>query len=366
MPYKIFQEDDEWCVYRVDDAGKPIGETLGCHDSEDEAENQVKALYANEPEARSAIGVHHTATDSGVWDGPANEARVRSGESENYYRRIYAWLDPDGDPKTKSAWRFIHHLVDGDGNPGPANLRACSTGIGVLNGARGGTTIPDADRRGVYNHLAAHLRDGDMEPPDLRESGVEIERRSFPGQVRVIELNGKRSISGYAAMFGHESEDLGGFREVIEPGAFAESIQHDDVRALFNHDPCVVLGRTPKTLQLREDETGLFYEIDPPDTQAARDLLVSLQRGDISQSSFGFTVISQQVENPNEQRNYILRRVKKVRLFDVSPVTFPAYPTTSAEVRALVSQLSRRATVQNQGEPAGRLDVLKRKLRLIE
>lgn len=364
MPYKVFEESDEWCVYRVDANGEPVGETLGCHDSEAEAEEQVKALYANEPQARAAVGVHHTATDGDAWDGPANEARVRSGESEDYYRRIYAWRDQDGDPKTKSAWRFIHHHVDGDGNPGAANLRACSTGIGVLNGARGGTTIPDADRRGVYNHLAAHLRDGDMEPPELRDASLEIERRSFPGQVRAIEREGRPIISGYAAVFGQVSEDLGGFREVIETGAFSEAILNDDVRALFNHDPNVVLGRTPKTLRLSEDENGLYYEIDPPDTQAARDLLVSLRRGDISQSSFGFTVTSQQWDGASQ--DYVVRRVKGVRLFDVSPVTFPAYPTTSAEARAMAHLLSRRATAQGRSDPAGRLDVLKRKLKLIE
>lgn len=114
-----------------------------------------------------AIGVHHTETSDEAWDGPANEARLRLGEDEAYYRKAFAWQDPEGDAGTKAAYKFIHHAVSSAGEIGAANLTACSTGIGVLNGGRGGTTIPSGDRRGVYNHLAAHLRDADREPPEL-------------------------------------------------------------------------------------------------------------------------------------------------------------------------------------------------------
>lgn len=124
-------------------------------------------LAGLEPEHKAAVGAHSTPTDDGAWDGPANEAKVRTGEDAGYYRKVYAWQDPEGDPGTKAGWRFIHHLVGADGTPGAASLTACSTGIGILNGGRGGTTIPSADRQGVYNHLARHLRDGDREPPEL-------------------------------------------------------------------------------------------------------------------------------------------------------------------------------------------------------
>jgi len=118
--------------------------------------------------SKSALPRHRTATTDAAWDGPANEARARSGEDEAYYRRIYAWRDPDGGPTVKASYKFIHHQVGGDGNPGAANVRGCQTAIGVLNGGRGGTTIPDADRQGVWNHLAGHLRDADLEPPELK------------------------------------------------------------------------------------------------------------------------------------------------------------------------------------------------------
>ena len=117
---------------------------------------------------KAALPAHGTATTDAAWDGPANAARAESGRDAAYYKRIYAWQDPEGDPTVKATYRFIHHMVAGDGTPGAANIRSCQTGIGVLNGGRGGTTIPDADRRGVYNHLARHLRDADVEPPELK------------------------------------------------------------------------------------------------------------------------------------------------------------------------------------------------------
>lgn len=122
-----------------------------------------------------AIAVHHTETSDGDWDAGLHEKRLRSGEDEDYYRRAYAWRDPDGDPSTKSAYKFIHHEVSEDGQPGPANLRACSAGIAVLNGGRGGADIPDADREEVWHHLAAHLRDAGREPPELQNDQRQIE-----------------------------------------------------------------------------------------------------------------------------------------------------------------------------------------------
>lgn len=83
-------------------------------------------------------------------------------------RKAYAWVDPDGDPGAKSSYKFIHHEVKAGGDVGPANVKACTSGIGVLNGGRGGADIPKSDRQGIYRHLARHLRDAGDEPPDLR------------------------------------------------------------------------------------------------------------------------------------------------------------------------------------------------------
>ncbi|MBW1992223.1 MAG: S49 family peptidase, partial [Deltaproteobacteria bacterium] len=120
-----------------------------------------------------AFRPHQTATSDGPWDGPANKVRVRSGEDRTYYGKIYAWYDPEGDEGVKETYKFIHHEVGEDGRPGPANLTACSTGIGVLNGGRGGTTIPAADRKGVWEHLAKHLKDAGKEAPPLKSEEKE-------------------------------------------------------------------------------------------------------------------------------------------------------------------------------------------------
>jgi len=119
---------------------------------------------------------------------------------------------------------------------------------------------------------------------------------------------------------------------MIEPGAF-DGTDMADVRALFNHDPNMLLARTSSgTLKLTIDEKGLRYEFDIPDTTAGRDLKELLARGDISQSSFGFTIDKEDWEERMGTKPK--RKIKKVkRLFDVSPVTFPAYTDTSAALR---------------------------------
>jgi hypothetical protein len=122
--------------------------------------------------AAGAIGPHDSGTSEAAWDSSANEARVRSPETLDYFRGIYAWgPDPDVDAEDgrypKSAFRFIHHEVGDGGRAGAANVTACSNAIGVLHGGRAGTTIPVADRRGVYNHLAKHLRDAGREVPEF-------------------------------------------------------------------------------------------------------------------------------------------------------------------------------------------------------
>ncbi|MCP3669090.1 MAG: HK97 family phage prohead protease [Gammaproteobacteria bacterium] len=163
---------------------------------------------------------------------------------------------------------------------------------------------------------------------------MKIETRVFTNDV--IESRSeddKTVVRGHAAVFNKRSENLGGFQEIIEPGAF-DDVMGDDVRALFNHDANLILGRSKSgTLDLSVDETGLAYEIDMPDTQAARDLLVSMGRGDVDQSSFAFTVKDDEWEEKDGQ---YIRTIKKAdRLFDVSPVTYPAYPDADAGLRSL-------------------------------
>jgi len=142
-------------------------------------------------------------------------------------------------------------------------------------------------------------------------------------------------VTGHAAVFDQLSENLGGFFEKIAPGAF-DGVLNDDVRALFNHDPNLILGRTAaKTLKLSVDTTGLKVDFSIPDTSYGRDLIVSLERGDINQMSFGFKV-EEEEWNEDETTGAVIRTITKVkRLFDISPITFPAYPQTDVAKRSM-------------------------------
>ena len=160
-------------------------------------------------------------------------------------------------------------------------------------------------------------------------------------ELRVLDSeseNGKPMIEGHAAVFDSWSETLGGifpFREIVRKGAFNESIGRDDIRALFNHDPNYVLGRNRAgTLELVEDEVGLRVRISPPDTSWAKDLQTSIRRGDITQMSIGFMV---EEDDWSTENGVDTRELRKVKLFDVSPVTYPAYTSTDVGVRAMQS-----------------------------
>lgn len=143
-------------------------------------------------------------------------------------------------------------------------------------------------------------------------------------------------IRGHAAVFNQLSQNLGGFVEKIAPGAFLETIANDDIRALWNHDCNLVLGRnTAGTLTLSEDVTGLYVEIKPPDTQMGRDAVTSIQRRDVTQMSFGFTVPEDgDLWEEMGYGNYV-RTIIKATLFDVSPVTYPAYLQTDVDARSI-------------------------------
>lgn len=163
-----------------------------------------------------------------------------------------------------------------------------------------------------------------------------MEIRAHLCEVRAApEGNGLR-FEGYAAKFDRWSEDLGGFRERIAPGAFARSIAGGDAVALLNHDPNYVLGRVRSgTLQLDEDATGLHFVVDAPDVGWARDLRESVRRGDITQCSFAFRPIRQewvwaQPGGPEMDERTLL----DVELDDVSIVTRPAYPDTEVYARS--------------------------------
>lgn len=163
----------------------------------------------------------------------------------------------------------------------------------------------------------------------------EREVRTICTELRAMPQEGKPSkICGHAANFNSMSQDLGGFTERIAPGAFAKSLMNADVRALWNHDANIVLGRNKSgTLRLLEDAQGLYFEIDAPDTQLVRDMVIGpITRGDVSQCSFGFYTIKDSWENIGGQA---VRTLLECELLDVSPVTYPAYSSTDVAMRSM-------------------------------
>ncbi|CDG87302.1 HK97 family phage prohead protease [Xenorhabdus bovienii] len=164
------------------------------------------------------------------------------------------------------------------------------------------------------------------------------EMRCYSGEVRTeTPENQPTRIVGYGSVFNSRSEPLWGFREIIKPGAFDE-VLHDDVCGLFNHDPNFILGRSAAgTLTVSVDERGLQYTIQAPDTQTIRDLVLApMQRGDITQSSFAFRVACDGEHWYEDEEGIVIREISQFsRLFDVSPVTYPAYQAADSAVRSL-------------------------------
>jgi HK97 family phage prohead protease len=161
------------------------------------------------------------------------------------------------------------------------------------------------------------------------------ERRAFKTlELRRADKEGASTIEGHAAIFNRLSEDLGGFREVVLPTAFRRALLgEDDVRALVDHDSAKIIGRLRAgTLTLRQDDDGLFVIIKPPNTTVGRDITESIGRGDVDSMSFGFRTIGDHWETHDGEE---VRYLDEVELFEVSPVTYPAYTDTDIAVRSL-------------------------------
>jgi HK97 family phage prohead protease len=172
-----------------------------------------------------------------------------------------------------------------------------------------------------------------------------IERRVFAADMTLRAApRGSKSpgvLTGYAAKFMSYSQDLGGFKERIKPGAFTRALKEgQDIRCLMNHDPNHILGRTKSgTLSLTQDSLGLRFSCTLPDTQLGRDLHTSVSRGDISQCSFAFKVPDggdTWGEDTDENGNkFACRLLTDVNVFDVSAVCYPAYLDTNVSANAI-------------------------------
>jgi len=164
------------------------------------------------------------------------------------------------------------------------------------------------------------------------------ERRFFAEPVQ-FRADNENQIEGYAAVFNKDSVDFGGWIERIAPGAF-DDVLNDDAVAAFNHDMSLVFGRNKVNVTLEQDGKGLRYVVSLPDTSLAKDIRTLIKEGIINQSSFAFTVRKQNWEHVEDKSRPSVRTILKVaRLFDVSPVTYPAYPDTSVATRDFRKEL---------------------------
>ena len=161
-----------------------------------------------------------------------------------------------------------------------------------------------------------------------------IEYRSVRGlEIRDTTDDGRPDICGYAAVFDSPSVDLGDFREVVRPNAFGD-LDGRDIRALVNHDPALVIGRSSNevdTLLIRKDTIGLAVKIRPPDNSAGRDIVESIKRKDIDGMSFGFRTLDDNWWTDRDGTP--MRALNKVDLIEVSVCSFPAYPATQVGLR---------------------------------
>lgn len=162
----------------------------------------------------------------------------------------------------------------------------------------------------------------------------ERQTRGMPAEFRAVDENGRKEIEGYFAVFGSSYELFPGASESIDPHAFDGELT-GDVRALVNHDSSLVLGRTKAgTLELRVDATGLWgrIAINPEDTDAMN-LYARVKRGDVSQCSFGFDILEERTD-VDPETGHVHWTILRVKLYEVSCCTFPAYQETSITARA--------------------------------
>ena len=198
------------------------------------------------------------------------------------------------------------------------------------------------------------IKTNQIQVRDFKPAADEVEIRQFTGiELRKDEKTNAITLRGYAAVFNSESQDFGGWREVIEPGAFKADLDlKKDVRAMIGHDSGRIIGRSKSnTLRMSEDERGLAVEINLPDTTDARDLAANISAGNIDGMSFGFRTRSAIWEEGEE---YDIRHLNDVELLEVSVVAFPAYPATSIGVRSHTDFLNTKGKNCRTDEPLRR------------
>lgn len=280
------------------------------------------------------------------WDGPGTVAKIPNDAGEAVLRKEYAWVDPDADPNTKSAYKFSHHEVI-DGKPAAANINGVRNALARIGQAK--PPLSDSDAAGVKAHLQKHIdafnssRSADPPRDDLF-------RAAFPG----LEL--RESEAALPVMFGHfavfntwtevNSVFEGHFLERFATGAFTKTLQENRarIRPLLQHgrDPQAGLKPLGPVIELCEDDTGVYYEVQLLDTSYNRDLLPGLQAG-LYGASFRFGAVKQNVVRRPPRSAYNPdglpeRTITEAYVKEFGPVTFAAYNDATAGVRSITDE----------------------------
>lgn len=320
---------------KIDPLKEPSDEP---EDSEEESEGEDEYREVNltppaymRAAARRGLDLYEQGfAGDGLVQRTVDEARAmaRGNVTADKWVRIAAWIArhmPDLDaPKNSNKSDpdypgpgLVAHLLWGSGPSKRQAMRAMEHAQGVV----------------------ARLEEEKKE----RGASLKRETRNFDADFEVRESGDGMTFVGYAAKFNSRSENLGGFIETIEPGAFKRTLQsRNDVKLLVNHDAGRVLASTRSgTMRLYEDSIGLKVEADLPNTSDGRDMAELLRRGDLSSMSFGFNVIKDSWSADGTERT-----LKSVRLFETSIVAWPAYQATEAAVRSY-DALATRAEVDS-------------------
>ena len=346
MPYYISDKQSDcanWATVKQEDDGSYT--TIGCHDTKQEAIDQMVAVSISEKmepggEVRQVgtvpqfirnnarRGLDYLAEGfggDGLTDATKREARemANGNISESKVRKMAPW--------------FARHKADGQApkNNDPSNSEYPGPGLVAWLLWGGNANFDDAAQDWAQRQIDKLNNEN-----KVRSKMKKTERRTFT--VKNIETreaeDGTMRMAGYAAVFNEPSLPLP-FIEKIAPGAFSKTLRETpDVRLLINHEGLPLARTKNGTMRLSEDQKGLYFEAELANTQEARDLYTLVARGDVDQMSFAFRVIRQKY---NEDRSERLLTEVSLADGDVSIVTYPAYPATSVEAREALKKVMR-------------------------
>jgi HK97 family phage prohead protease len=323
--YLLRNGEPENPAYITDNDLLPEGHPKSTRSLENRQVNLEPPAYMRASARRGLEWYSEGLGGDGLVDRTIREARLMAdGQvSADKWVRIAAWIA-----------RHIGDLDAPDADPQSENFP--SPGVVAMALWGGGTTRRSAQRAQTYAEGVVTRLEAEQERANMKQ-----ETRNFDADFELRAEGDGMTFVGYAAKFNSPSEDLGGFVETIEQGAFRKSLRsRNDVKLLVNHDTGRVLASTRAgTMKLYEDEVGLRVEASLPNTTDGRDMAELLKRGDLNKMSFGFSVIKDSWNNEMTQRT-----LKSVRLFETSIVAFPAYAATEAMVRSL-DKVAQRAQV---------------------